>query len=230
MDFFSVLQTTVQSDLNVDSNSTLYPLTTIKLALNRAYVKAGSLFRWSELEDAQKTSAIVDEEYYDYPNNWQPDSMWKLSIDDVDYGDPLVFKDYLYEKEENFPSGLTKLWTSQWRRFFVYPTPTATGSNNICIWGQKTVETLTDDSDVTIFSYSMPECNEAIILEAVSMLKRKGEDQQASQFTSLEAKQILTVAWNKIKQNQAKYEKTTPFLDVDDMFGRRKTSDVIGNF
>jgi len=230
MDFFSVLQTTVQSDLNVDSNSTLYPLTTIKLALNRAYIKAGSLFRWSELEDAQKTSAIVDEEYYDYPNNWQPDSMWKLSIDDVDYGDPLVFKDYLYEKEENFPSGLTKLWTSQWRRFFVYPTPTATGSNNICIWGQKTVETLTDDSDVTIFSYSMPECNEAIILEAVSMLKRKGEDQQASQFSSLEAKQILTVAWNKIKQNQAKYEKTTPFLDVDDMFGRRKTSDVIANF
>ena len=230
MDFFEDFQTTVQSDLNVDSNSTLYPLTIIKLALNRAYVKAGGLFRWSELEDAKKTGTITDQEYYDYPNNWQPDSMWKLKIDDEDYDDPLVFKDYLYEKENNFPSGLTKTWTSQWRRFFVYPTPTAIGSNNISLWGQKTVETLTENSDVTIFSYSMPECNEAIILEAGAILKSKGEDLKAKQFKSLEAKEILTIAWNKIKQNQAKYEKTTPFLDVPNFFGKRRVADKIGNF
>ena len=54
MDLFSELQTTVQSDLNVDGNSTLFPLATIKLAINRAYRKAGGLYRWPELEDSKK--------------------------------------------------------------------------------------------------------------------------------------------------------------------------------
>lgn len=232
MDLFSELQTTVQSDLNVDSTSTFYPVATIKLAINRAYKKAGGLFRWSELEDAKKTSTVASQEYYDYPDTWQPDSIWRLTIDDEDYGDPLVFKDYLYEKDNNIPSGADYLWSSQWRRFFVYPTPTTSGNNNICVWGQKVVDTLTNDSDVTIFSYSMPECNDAIVLEAVAILKAKGEDQGTSQFRSLQAKEILSVAYGKIRQNQAKYEKTTPFFEVPDMFGTppRRDNSRIGNF
>lgn len=231
MNLLSELREAVQSDLNIGSESTLYPNATVNLAINRAYIKAGSLFRWPELEDALKTSTVSGQEYYDYPNNWQPDSMWKLVVDGQDYGDPIVFKDYLYEKEEGIPSGLTYLWASQWRRFFIYPTPTVNGNNNICIWGNKTVETLSDDSDTTIFSYSMPECNEAIILEGSAILKAKGENMEAGQFKSNEAKQILVTAWNKVKQNQAKYEKTQPFLNIQDMFLTRGTkNNNIGNF
>ncbi len=230
MDLFSDLQTTVQSDLNVDSNSTLFPLATIKLAINRAYRKAGALFRWPELEDAQKTSSVSTQEYYDYPDTWRPDSMWKLVVDDKDYGDPLAFKDYLYEKEEDIPCGADYIWTSQWRRFFIYPTPTASGNNNISIWGSKVVETLTDDDDVTIFSYSMPECNEAIVLEAVAILKSKGENDTGSQFKSAEAKQILVLAWGKVQQDQAKYERTQPMFQVNDMFGKNSSKNLTGKF
>lgn len=230
MDLFSELQTTVQSDLNVDSNSTLFPLTTIKLAINRAYRKAGGLFDWPELEDAKKTSTQIGKEYYDYPDNWRPDSAWKLTVDDEDYGDPLVFKDFEYEKEEDWPSGADVAWTSQWRRYFIYPIPTAAGNNNISIWGIKVVPVLVNNTDTTIFSYSMPECNDAIVLEAVAILKNKGEEEQKGQFRSAEAKGILTMSWSRIKKSQAKYEKTQPLLNVPDFFGKINTSTTIGKF
>jgi len=231
MDLFSELQTTVQSDLSVGSESTLFPLATIKLAINRAYRKAGGLFRWPELEDAKKTSSVSSQEYYDYPDTWQPDSVWKLVVDDQDYGDPLVFKDYLYEKENDIPSGADYLWSSQWRRFFIYPTPTSNGNNNICIWGQKVVTALSADADTTIFSYSLPECNEALVLEATAILRYKGQDEQGGQFRSLQAKEILATAFNKIRQNQAHYEKTQPFFSVPDFFsGKNTTATLIGNF
>lgn len=230
MDTFIEMQTAVQSDLNIGDETTFITPTRVQSAINRAYRKAGGFFRWPELEDAKKTSTIAGQEYYDYPDNWRPDSIWKLKIDGEDYGDPVVFKDYLYEKENDIPSGNSYIWSSQWRRFFVYPTPTTNGNNNICVWGVKVVSSLSNDSDTTIFSYSMPECNEAIVLEAVAILKAKGENEQASQFRSVESKQILATAWGKIRQEQAKYEKTTPFFEVGDMFGRGNSRNMIGNF
>lgn len=230
MDLFSELISAVQSDMTIGSESTMYPPTTVKLALNRAYRKAGGLFRWPELEDAKKTSTVTDWEYYDYPQNWKPDSIWKLVIDGVDYGDPIAFEDYLYEKENDIPSGATKLWASQWRRFFIYPTPTTTGSENISVWGEKTVSTLAEDGDVTIFSYAMPECNEALVLEASSILKAKGEQEDKSTFRSTEARQILTITYKKIRDNQMKYKKVQPMFDVPDFFGKPRANDRIGNF
>jgi len=66
-------------------------------------------------------------------------------------------------------------------------------------------------------------------LEANAILKNKGEAEQSGQFRSSEAKQILTIAWNKIRQEQAKYEKTQPMFEVDDLFGSGVTS-KIGDF
>lgn len=230
MNTFLELQTEVQSDLTIDSNSTLFPLATIKRAINRAYIKAGGLFLWPETEDAKKTSTVANHEYYDYPDNWRPDSVWKLTVDDIDYGDPLVFKDYLYEKENSIPSGASYLWSSQWRRYFIYPTPTTDGDFNISVWGQKTVSLMENDTDTTIWSYAMPECNEAVLLEAEAILKSKGEEEKAGEFRSNEAKQILIIAWGKIRQQQAKYMKKLPFFKIGDMFGPSDTSSKIGNF
>lgn len=227
---FSEIIQAVRDDLSSDTTSSLYGDDIIKRAINRAYVKIGATYRWPELEDALITSTIANQEYYDYPSNWQPDSAWKLEVDGEDYGDPLIFKDYLYEKENNVPSGLDRMWSSQWRRFFIYPIPTTNGVNNITIWGYKTVDSLVNNTDKTIFSYSMPEVNEAIVLEAVALLKKKGESEQVGQYRSLEAKQIIAIAWGKITQNQAKYEKTTPFFNVPDFFGKSRVKSKIGKF
>lgn len=237
MDLFSDLQTAVQSDLTIDSGSSFISPTTVKLAINRAYRKAGSLFRWPSLEDAKKTSTTENQEYYDAPDTWRPDSIFRVEIDDVQYGEgldgsPMMFDDYLTWKRDSINANSTsKKWAVQWLRFFVYPTPTTTGSNNISIWGMKNVTTLVNDSDTTIFSYSLPECNEALVLEAVAILKNKGEAEKAGAFRSTEAKQILGTAWQKIRQEQAKNEKYQPMFNVTDFFSGKNTREqVTGNF
>lgn len=227
MDLFSELISAVQSDLTIGDESSLYPLDTVKLALNRAYRKAGGLFLWPETEDAKKASSVSGQDYYDYPTNWRPDSVWKLKVDGVRYGEdpdgsPLTYPDYLNFKEDEADS-TDKKWSSQWRRYFISPTPTANGVSNIEVWGQKVVEKMVDLDDITIFSYAAPEGNEAVVLEAVAILKSKGEEEDKGQFRSAEAKQILIVMWGKIRANQAKYEKREPFFEVPDMFRPRRS-------
>lgn len=232
MDTFAELQSAVLSDMNINSSSTLFPTATVKLALNRARIKAYGLFRWPELTDALKTSSVSGDNYFDYPDGWQRDSAWKLVIDSEDYGDPLLFKDYLYETENDIPSGADYLWSSSQGKIFYYPTSTTNGNNNISIWGQKSGDSLSADADVTIFSYDQIECNEAIVLEAVAILKSKGGVEEKGQFRSAEAKTILTVAYGKIRGNRMKYEKIQPQFDIPDYYGRpaRRSIDDIGRF
>ena len=233
MDTLAELRQAVQSDLTVGDESTLYSPTTIDLAINRAYRKAGALFNWPELMDAKKTTTVSGQDYYDYPANWRSNSIWKLRVNYERYGEdpdgsPLSFDDYLNWKED-YPDSTDKKWGNQERRYFISPTPT-TNSLLICVWGFMVTSTLTSDASVTIFSHSMPEGNEAIALEAVAILKNKGYDEKAGEFRSLEAKQILSIAWNKIVKEKAKYEKNQPFFDVPNFFSDTSTKDLRGLF
>ena len=244
MDLFSDLIQAVQDDITVGAESALYNPALIKRAINRAYRKAGALFPWPELMDAKKTVTQANQEYYDYPRNWRSLSVWKLTITDstgtdIRYGEepdgsPLSFDDYLAWRQDN-PDSTTKKWANQWRRYFIYPIPTANGSldtgiNVISIWGQMVTETLVDDTDTTIFSYSANEGNEAIVLEAVAILKAKGEQEKAGEFRSVEAKQILTAYWVRIRKEMAKYEKNMPFFDVPDFWSNGNSKDLRGRF
>ncbi len=231
--FLNIVQA-VQDDLTVGDESTLYSPTLIKRAINRAYRKTGGLFPWPELQDAKKTSTQANQEYYDYPQNWRSNSVWKVVINDVRYGEdpdgsPLSF-DYYLNWKEDYPDDTEKKWANQWRRFFVWPVPTTAGTNNIVVWGIKVITDLSADADTTIFSYSTPEANEAIELEAVAILKSKGDNDKSAQFKSEEAKQILVVAWAKIAKEMAKYEKNMPFFEVPDFFGGGNSKDLRGRF
>lgn len=236
MDLFSDLITGVQDDQTIGNESTLYPLALVKRAINRAYRKAGGLFRWPELRDAQKTSTATSQEYYDFPDNWQSDSMWRLEVDGDQYGEtpdgsPMDWTDYtIWRANDDNANSTSKKWSVQNRRYFIYPVPTTDGSSNICVWGYKVVSELSSDGDTTIFSYSLPECNEAIVLETVAILKSKGELEKSGEFRSAEAKQILATSWARLRQNQAKYEKTQPFFYVEDLFGKSSVKQVTGNF
>lgn len=231
MDLFSQLIAAVKSDLTISGNSALYNPTAVKLAINRAYRKSGALFLWPETKDAKKTSSIASQEYYTYPDNFRPETIWKLVVDGNTYGDPILYPDFLYEKENDWPSGRTKAWANYGRKYFIYPIPTTNGTSNIEVHGQKVVDELEADADVTIFSYSMPECNDAIVMEAVKILKQKGEGEQSGQFLSAESKAILAVAWQKIRQQQIKYQSTQPEFDIADMFNQSNQRQTrTGNF
>src|SRR3990167_1587247 len=182
MDTLAQLRAAVQDDLTIGDESTLYSPNLIDRAINRAYRKVGGLFPWPELQDALKTSTQINQEYYDYPVTWRSNSVWKLTIDDVRYGEepdgsPLSFDDYLNWKED-YPDSTDKKWANQWRRYFIWPVPTV-ATSTICIWGFKNVVALSDDSDTTVFSYSTPEVNEAIELETVAILKSKGDNEKS---------------------------------------------------
>lgn len=227
----------IQSDMNVVDEAPLFPLATVKNVVNRAYVKIGGLFRWPGTDDAKKTSTQKNLEYYDYPQSWRPNSIWRLEVDGDQYGEspdgsPMTFEDYLiWRADSSNATSTEKKWANQKMRYFIYPVPTSAGTNNITVWGQKTVDELTDSGDITIFSYSMPELNEAIVLEADAILKNKGEEEKSGELRSAGAKEIAIIAWNKIRQEKAKYEKTQPFFYVEDMFsGKSKIKQDIGNF
>jgi len=180
------------------------------------------------------TDTEINQDYYDLPDAWSPDSAYRLEIDGDRYGEdpdgsPLTFKDFLIFKEDN-PNSTLKKWAVHGHQFFVTPTPIVKGASNISIWGQKIIDKLTTPASETIFSKNMPECNEAIVLEAVAILKKKGEAEESGQMLSGEAKQILIVAFDKIKKEQAKYEKSQPFLEVSDMFGPGAIKQKTGNF
>ena len=233
MDTLAQIRQAIQDDLTVGEESTLYNPTLIDRAINRAYRKVGGLFSWPELQDSKVTNTQINQQYYDYPQNWRSNSIWKLRINLERYGEdpdgsPLSFDDFLNWKED-YPDSTDKKWANQWRRYFVSPTPTTAGLS-ICVWGMKVITSLSSDSSVTIFSYSTPEANEAIQLEALAILKSKGDDDKGALFKSAEAKQILVGAWARIQKENAKYEKNMPFFDVPDFFGTGNSKDLRGRF
>lgn len=231
VDNLGQIRTSVQYDLSVGAESTLFTPTVINDAINRTYRKIGHLHRWPKLEDAKQTTTQANINYYDYPSTWRPGSIWKLMVNGKDYGDPIEFKDWLYETENDIPSGEDYLWANQWMRYFVYPTPTSAGLV-IKVWGQKVVTELTADANETIFTGALPEINDAIVKETVAILKHpKGQDAQSSTLLSAEALTIVEAAWGQVKQNTAKREKTTGGWNVTDLFNRKtRAEDRIGNF
>lgn len=233
MDTFAEMLQAIQDDFNVGDESTLFSPTVIKRAINRSYRKCAALFPWPELMDAKTTTTVVSQYYYDYPQNWRSNSIWKLEVDDDRYGEdpdgsPLKFDDYLNWKRDN-PDSTDKKWSNQERRYFFSPTPTIAGLS-ICIWGIKVPTALSADADTTLFSYSTPEFNEAVVLEAEGILKAKKDDEKVGEFKSAEAKQILTSSWTKIRQENSKYEKNMPFFEVQDFYGQGNSKDLRGRF
>lgn len=238
MDNLGDIRQAIQDDLTTGDESTLFSPSIIDRAINRSYRKVGGLYRWPHLEDAKITSTQIDTETYDYPDTWRPDSIWRIEIDGEQYGEapdgsPLAYEDYLTWRTDSANDNSTeKKWANQQMRYFIYPVPTTTGTNNIDVWGFKNITPLENDSDTTIFTSNMPECNEAIQLEALAILRSKGENDKGGEFKSIEAKQILIIAWNKLKQENSKYEKNQPMFEIGDMFSstRTRSRNNIGNF
>jgi hypothetical protein len=216
MDLFSDMVQGVQDDLTLGAESSFISPEIIKRAINRAKRKVEGLFRWPETEDAKTLTLTGDADYLDFPQLWRPDSAWKLKVNDQDYGKPLTFKSFQSEQDNDWPSGREVAWTKQWKRYFAYPA-FLTG-DVVTLWGLTNLEDLVEDEDTTIFSYSMPEVNEAIVLEAAKILKSKEEEQNSGEMLSAEAKGIVVVAWSRIKQDSTTEEELAPMLDVPDFF------------
>lgn len=229
MDQRSGLETELLAELQGASNSTLYPSSRITTLIKDAYIWATQQYIWRDLVRGRITNTVAGEEYYDYPEDFRGDSIFRLVIDGDTYENK-NFEDYLDFKTNN-PTSTDKIFASFQRFYFISPTPTSTGSSNLTIWGAIQAEPLDSASTETIFSNNKESGNEAVVRKALSVAVRRSEP-SLSKSEELAAKEILAelnrkewAATHKSKRLQH------PKFSVPDYFAARSIQgDPIGNF
>lgn len=167
----SDMETELQAQLTAASNSTLYPSSRLTQLIQDAYIWATQEFIWRDLVRALKTGSEANSEYYDYPDIFRSDTIVRLEVDGEPYGRK-NFEDYLDYKENN-PNADLKMFANYGRYYFIHPTPTANGSNNIHIWGAQQAPALSSSTSETIFSNNKEGGNEAVVRKAFSVAIRR---------------------------------------------------------
>lgn len=169
---FLEMQTAVYDDLSVSSTDTFYTVAYVKRAVNRAMRIVAGLHPWPHTERAMKRSSEANKEWYNIPENFKNDSIYLLSLDG-EYYTILNWKDYLKYKDEQGANASEKYASTFRNRYFINPTPSADGSNNISIWGQEIPDDMVDDSDVSAFN-GEAEIEEQIVEIAIAFCLMKG--------------------------------------------------------
>lgn len=228
MDNRQEMEIELQSRLQVSSNSTQYPASRLTTLIQDAYKWATTMFTWLDLVDAKETNSKAGYEYYDYPEDFRSSSIVMLTMDGDEYTRK-NFEDYQDFKRNN-PNSTEKIFANYGRRFFIFPTPTTNGTNNISIWGQGVASSLSSPSSTTIFTNNKVEGNEAIVKKALSVALVR-IDPPASVKEESEALAILTkINKDEWKSTQRDQRIQHPKFAVPNYFGTTRYRDPIGGF
>lgn len=216
MDTYTELQTELTTRLQAADNSTLYPSSRIQTLIKDGHIWATTVFIWNELVRGRKTNSVATQDYYDYPEDFRTGTIIRLTVDDLPY-DRKNFEDYLEYKRNN-PTSTKRLFANFGRQYFITPTPSSSGVNNIKIWGAIQAPQLSGGTDKTIFSGNNSEGNEAIVKKAFSVaIKRL--DPSLSQQEEKDAAGILAVLFDKQQKSTQRDQRIQhPFFNVPDFF------------
>lgn len=206
--------------------STYFTTERIESAIDDAYLAVGSARQWGDTKKGFVTSTIANQDYYDYPDNCQTESVFKISVDGESSYSKIDFEDYLKEREDN-PSTTRKLFSEYARQIFISPTPTTNGSANLVLWGVIQPAPLTQDSDVTIFTDWADYLNEAILQYAYADLIQN-VDSTKSANALIKGDKIITLEYKKISDRLQRKSMDRPQFEVPDYFG--SPSAGIGQF
>lgn len=222
MDTFIDLVEAVTDDSRLSSNSSYITQAKVKKAINRSQIWAGTLYEWASLENAKLFNTVANQYYYDYPTTFKDDSIYMMEIN----GEPYYKKNYedFIAYKRNHPNNEEKvrLFSSLNRQFFIFPTPTATGSSNGSIWGNDNAKIIpmVADTDKSIFSDHNTQGNIAIVKYAVSILAPRKKDDRKGMLEEPTAEKILTNMWLKViskRQREQRIEHTK--FKVPNFFG-----------
>ena len=78
MDTRTEMETELVAQLQVASNSSLFPSTRITSLIQNAYKWATNLFIWTDLVKAKTTSTGTNQEYYDFPEEFRSNTVVRL--------------------------------------------------------------------------------------------------------------------------------------------------------
>lgn len=222
MDTREEMETELVAQLQVASNSSLFPSTRITKLIQNAHKWATNLFIWTDLVKAKMTNTGANQEYYDYPEEFRSNTIVRLTVDDVSY-ERKNFEDYLAYKEDNSTSDL-KMFANYGRYFFINPTPTSAGSNNLCIWGAVQADALSDATSETIFSGNKPEGNEAIVQRALGVALRRVDKKQSTAEIQEAIVTLSKLNADEVKATQRDKRIDHPSMKVPNMFGSDRIS------
>jgi len=221
------IKTKLQPKLMAVGTSTYFTPTRIEDQIDDSYITVASARQWPDIKKGFITNTIANEDYYDYPDNCQSESVFKISVDSDSNYAKWDFEDFMKEVEDN-PTSTVKKFAEYGRQIFIFPTPTTTGSANLILWGVIQAAALTDDGDVTMFTDFADVLNEAIEQDAYGNLIQN-IDPNKSLAAIANADKIITREYKKIADRLQRKLKNEPQFLVPDFFSN-SSSGEIGTF
>ncbi len=212
---FLEMQTAVLDDLGKSTTDPFYSLPTIKRYINRAKNRIEGAHDWPHLERSMKRDSEANE-YYNYPENWKQDSIYKLKYNGDDY-EKIRFRDYLKYQEDYDNTATDKVFSDFRNQFFINPAPTSVIVSGIEIWGQEYSADLSADANTTPFTIER-EIEEIICNVARGMIIQKDKSKRAEgQKIVLEEMQRLEIINRRILKRQSSYafKNRAMFKDLD---------------
>lgn len=222
---FLEMQTAVYDDLSVANTDAFYSLNYIKRIINRAKNRIEDAHDWPHLERAMTRDSEANE-YYNYPENWKQDSIYKLKYNGDDY-EKVRFKDYLKHQENG---GTDKIFSDFRNRFFINPAPASVITNGIEFWGQEYSADMSADGDTSPFTLER-EIEEIIVDLSLAMALKKGRGSMYQKGLVMERDALtkLEIINRKILKRQSSYHlKDRAMFEKIDLFPGDSTK--AGNF
>lgn len=140
--------------------------------INKAGERICNFKNWKDLELAKSTTTKGDQEYYDYPSEFKPNSIYHLEVD----GDEYDKKNWDEYQDYKAAESDAKIFTSHNGFYFISPTPEE-ADLSIDVWGYKRWVKLVANEDTPILP---SEFDEAIIkLALATCLKKEGRYNEA---------------------------------------------------
>jgi len=214
--------------------STYFTPTRIQEAINDSYMAVSSARQWPDIKKGFVTATLANQEYYDYPENCQTESIFKIMVDGDAKYEKMDFEDYL-AFQEDFPLSDRKIFSEYARQIFVFPIPLTDGVANFILWGLIQAYPLMNDSDITLFTDWADNLNMAILQYAYADLIQnfdvtgtKGTITRSQQAKAL-GDQIIAQEYGKIALRLQRKHKDKPQFLVPDLF-QTGTSGGIGRF
>jgi len=225
------LQTAVRDDLSIETGDAFYSDAYVQRIVNRAVRWYAALHQWQQTQYAYYRDSVAGQEYYNYPEKFRTDTIWKLRLNGVDY-DRTAFSEYLKYQEDSSGSTTDKIFSDFRRQFFINPAPSSVVE--IAVWGHLVPDAMSDDADTHPFAGEQdPE--EAIVKYALGIALKKGRGSLYDKGVAEQAgaKSIADAIWKTQKKEQAKYQtKDAQMFEYVDILptngGERRTQR--GNF
>ena len=220
------IKTKLQPKLMAVGTSTYFTPTRIEDQIDDSYLTVAAARQWPDIKKGFVTHTEAGEDYYDYPDNCQTESVFKISVDGDSSYEKWDFEDFMKFVEDN-PTSTDKIFSEYGRQIFIFPTPTTTGSANLILWGVIQATALTGDGDVTMFTDWADVLNEAIEQDAYgNLIQNIDPNKSLNAITNSE--RIITKEWKKIADRLQRKLKDNPQFEVPDFFG--SSSGNIGGF